>query len=168
MVGTIEPRKGYAQVLEAFEHLWQQGSNAQLVIVGKQGWMMEQWVDNVRSHLRLGKQLFWLEAISDEFLEALYGKSSCLITASEGEGFGLPLIEAAMHHLPIIARDIPVFREVAGEHALYFSGGPLQLAKAIEQWLGLAAKNAQPHSEKMGWSTWKQSAQSLLELVLES
>lgn len=43
--------------------------------------------------------------------------STCLIAASFGEGFGLPLIEAAQHGLPIMARDIAVFREVAKEYA---------------------------------------------------
>jgi len=37
------------------------------------------------------KRLFWLEGISDEYLEKVYAASSCLIAASEGEGFGLPL-----------------------------------------------------------------------------
>ena len=44
------------------------------------------------------------------------------LVASEGEGFGLPLIEAARHKPPIIARDIAVFREVANGHVLYFAG----------------------------------------------
>ena len=63
---------------------------------------------------------------------------SCLISPSEGEGFGLPLIEAAQHATPIIARDIPVFREVAGDHAFYFDGLEASaLADAIHQWLAL-------------------------------
>ena len=46
-----------------------------------------------------------------------FPNSACLIAASFGEGFCLPLIEAAKHDLPMIARDIPVFREVAGQSA---------------------------------------------------
>ena len=60
----------------------------------------------------IGNRLFWLEGISDEYLEKIYDAATCLIAASEGEGFGLPLIKVAQHKLPIIARDIPVFREV--------------------------------------------------------
>ena len=60
--------------------------------------------------------------------------SSSLIAASECEGFGLPLIEAARQGLPVIARDIPVFREVAGDHAFYYSAGrPEELADALER-----------------------------------
>ena len=65
-------------------------------------------------------------------LEKVYAASTCLISASEGEGFGLPLIEAAQHKIAIIARDIPVFREVAGDHAFYFNGNEsTDLPKAI-------------------------------------
>ena len=77
-------------------------------------------VEKLRHHPELGKRLFWLEGISDEYLEKVYATCVCLIAASEDEGFGLPLIEAARHRIPILARDIPVFREVAGDHASYF------------------------------------------------
>ena len=120
MVGTLEPRKAYEEVLEAFERLWQEGLPLNLVLVGKQGWMVEELVEQLRSHHELNRRLFWLEGISDEYLEQVYLVCTCLIAASYGEGFGLPLIEAAQHKLPIIARDIPVFREVAGENAFFF------------------------------------------------
>ena len=42
MVGTLEPRKGHVQTLDAFEQLWQSGDDINLVIVGKQGWMVEE------------------------------------------------------------------------------------------------------------------------------
>ena len=140
MVGTVEPRKGHAQTLAAFEALWAQGENVNLAIVGKPGWMVDRLVETLRAHPELGNRLFWLEGISDEFLGQVYAASTCLIAASEGEGFGLPLIEAAQHKLPIIARDIPVFREVAGEHAAYFAGkAPGDLAHCISAWLQLHA-----------------------------
>ncbi len=167
IVGTLEPRKGYAQTLLAFEWLWAQGIDVNFVIVGKQGWHVEALVDKLRRHTELGKRLFWLEGISDEYLEKVYAASSCLIAASEGEGFGLPLIEAAQHKLPIIARDIPVFREVAGEHAFYFSGlEPQNLAEAINNWLMLNAKGKAPQSTNIPWLTWQQSTQQLLEKIL--
>lgn len=41
MVGTLEPRKGHQQVLDAFELLWDSGIDVNLVVVGKVGWMSE-------------------------------------------------------------------------------------------------------------------------------
>ncbi len=122
MVSTVEPRKGHAQTLSAFESLWEQGQDINLVIVGKRGWLVDELVARLENHPEKGNRLFWLEGISDEYLEKIYSTSTCLIAASEGEGFGLPLIEAAQHHIPMIIRDLPVFREIAGEHAFYFRG----------------------------------------------
>ena len=130
--------------------------------------MMESFARHVRAHTELGQRLFWLEGVSDEFLDQLYAQATCLIAASEVEGFGLPLIEAAQHELPIIARDIPVFREVAGEHAYYFSGKKSEtLAEAIRDWLALSQVGGAPESRSMPWLTWQQSAKSLLDLVVK-
>jgi glycosyltransferase involved in cell wall biosynthesis len=168
MVGTLEPRKGHAQALAAFEKLWTEGVEASLVIVGKQGWLVEDVVKKLRRSVFLGKHLHWLEDISDEYLENIYGASSALLAASEDEGFGLPLVEAARNKLAIIARDIPVFREAAGEHAFYFSGKtPEALAAAIKEWLDLSARGKAPRSDNLPWITWQESAQQLINAILD-
>ena len=167
MVGTIEPRKGQMQTLMAFEQLWEQGLDVNLVIVGKHGWNVDLLVDMLRSHSERNKRLFWLDGISDEYLEKVYAASTCLISASEGEGFGLPLIEAAHHKKPIIARDLPVFQEVAGKHAFYFSGlKPEALGNAVREWVALEKLGQAPQSGKMPWLTWKQSTKNLLDVML--
>ena len=135
-VGTLEPRKGHLQTLAAFELLWQEQIDVNLVIVGKKGWMVDALAERINTHAELGKRLFWLDGISDEYLESIYKASACLVSASEGEGFGLPLIEAAKQGIPILARDLPVFREVAGDHAFYFTGLSAEdLALAVKDWL---------------------------------
>jgi glycosyltransferase involved in cell wall biosynthesis len=161
-VGTVEPRKGHAQTLAAFDLLWTQGEQVNLVIVGKEGWMVGDLCARLRSHPQLNKRLFWLEGISDEYLEKVYAESSCLLAASKGEGFGLPLIEAAQHKLPILARALPVFREVAGEHAEFFEGDSAQsLAEAVTKWLQDHRNGSSIESVNMPWLTWKQSAEQL-------
>jgi glycosyltransferase involved in cell wall biosynthesis len=166
-VGTIEPRKGHLQILAAFEQLWDRGTDVQLVIVGKQGWKVDGLVKKLCGHKELGKRLFWLEGISDEYLKILYREAHALIAASLAEGFGLPLIEAAQHRLPIIARDIPVFREVAGKYAFYFSGSdPEHLSKAIRRWLELRDESRLPSSDGLTWLTWAQSVHRLLDVIL--
>ncbi|MRV71106.1 glycosyltransferase [Duganella sp. FT92W] len=167
MVGTLEPRKGQGQALAAFELLWQQGVDVNLVIVGKNGWMVEQLVKRLENHPQRENKLFWLPGVSDEMLVKLYGSCAALLAPSEGEGFGLPLIEAAQKKLPIIARGIPVFREVAGEHAYYFDGKePQDLAGAIVQWLELHRAGKAPPSSAMPWLTWEQSAQQLMDVTV--
>ncbi|HEV8500235.1 MAG TPA: glycosyltransferase, partial [Casimicrobiaceae bacterium] len=167
MVGTVEPRKAHDEALEAFEQLWAGGDDVNLVIVGKQGWMVETLVARLRSHPMRGTRLFWLEAASDEMLERLYAGACALIAASHGEGFGLPIVEAARHGTGVIARDLAVFREVAGDHALYFSGAPGALAHAVRRWLKLHDASNAPDSCRIELYDWRRSAQGLAELVLE-
>ncbi|WP_321927969.1 glycosyltransferase family 4 protein [Paraburkholderia guartelaensis] len=166
MVGTLEPRKGHAQVLNAFEQLWAGGVDTNLVIVGKRGWMMDALANRIQSHPERDRRLFWLESISDEYLERVYEASDCLMAASTGEGFGLPLIEAARHGLPIMARDIPVFREVAGEHACYFEADEAsELADAIRKWLACKEAGTTVLSTGMPFLSWQQSAAMLAQKV---
>jgi glycosyltransferase involved in cell wall biosynthesis/SAM-dependent methyltransferase len=172
MVGTLEPRKCYGQALEALSVLWGRGVDVNLVIVGHIGWQdlpddrrrdIPALLRTLSSHPRLGVRLFWAQGASDEFLERLYASAHGLLAASADEGFGLPLIEAAQHGLPILARDIPVFREVAGEHARYFQAdGAEQLADAIQRWL---AEGFQPPSSALPWLTWAQSAANLARQI---
>jgi len=165
-VGTIEPRKAHTQILDAFEVLWAEGLDINAVFVGKKGWMVDELTHRMRNHKQYGKRLFWFEGVSDEYLNQIYKNIHCLIAASYGEGFGLPLIEAAQHGVPLLARDIPVFREVARNHAYYFAGNDAgDLASAIRAWIGLYQLNEHPSSAGMPWQTWRQSAEQLkLEL----
>jgi len=166
MVGTLEPRKGYKQAVEAFDQLWQEGVEANLIIVGRKGWLVDLLIERIQSHKQLGRRLFWLGQISDEYLEKIYATSTCLIAASEGEGFGLPLVEAAQHHLPVIARDIPVFREVAADSVYYFSGtSATDLADCVQEWMKLNAAGAVPSSRDMSCISWRQSAEELISVI---
>jgi glycosyltransferase involved in cell wall biosynthesis len=165
MVGTLEPRKMHAQALDAFEQLWADGGDAALVIAGKPGWMTEALTARIEQHPQLGRRLFWLRHASDAALLRLYAGCSGLLAASAGEGYGLPLIEAARHGLPILARELPVFREVCGEHASYFSGDAPELAAALKRWLQLRAAGRAPASAAIPALTWAASAQQLLALL---
>ena len=168
MVGTVEPRKGHLLVLKAFELLWMTGNKVNLVIVGKNGWMIENVADRMKRHNKLNPWFYWYQGISDEALLRLYDTADGVIMASEGEGFGLPLIEAAQHGCPILARDLPVFREVAGKHATYFTGNsPLQLAQALRVWIKALKNGSAPQSSVMSWSTWKDCTTEIVHLLTD-
>ena len=118
MVGTVEPRKGHRLVLDAFAKLWAEGEDVRLIVLGKPGWLADDVIARLREVGAEGDRLVWHEEASDALLSESYAEADALIMASEGEGFGLPLIEAAQHDLPLIARDLPVFREIAGDAAM--------------------------------------------------
>jgi glycosyltransferase involved in cell wall biosynthesis len=165
VVGTIEPRKGHAQSLAAMELLWEQGVDVSLIFCGKKGWMVDDFIRHLEGHPELNRHLFWYDAASDETLESLYAGSRALLVPSVGEGFGLPLIEAARFGLPLILRDLPVFREIAGDHAYYFQGEtPGSLADALRAWLSLG--DAAPSSSGIKWLSWHESSEQLLATFL--
>ncbi|QJP73672.1 glycosyltransferase family 4 protein [Burkholderia glumae] len=166
MVGTIEPRKGHALVIDAFERLWRDGCQASLSIVGRAGWAVEALTARLAAHPESGKRLHWLAGAGDAELARLYESSDGLILASEGEGFGLPIIEAAAQRLPLLLRDLPVFREIAGDHASYFSSvTAAELAPRLQQWLEAIAAGTAPDSGAIKTLSWHESAIQLKSLI---
>jgi O-antigen biosynthesis alpha-1,2-rhamnosyltransferase len=159
MVGTLEPRKGHDTVLSAFERLWADGSNNALVFVGKIGWVRPSFIERIRSHPEQQKRLFFLEGIDDAHLSDILRGADAAIVASVVEGFGLPVVEALAANLTLLASDIPVFREIAGDHALFFRpNDPASLAEVI------GSLDAAPDQERpvFSWPTWRESALSLV------
>jgi glycosyltransferase involved in cell wall biosynthesis len=161
-VGTIEPRKGHAQILDAFETLWEKGFEYNLIFVGKVGWNTGNLIDRFKSHQHKNAYFFWFESLSDEHLYEIYSKANCLIAASYGEGYGLPIIEAANRGIPIICRDIPVFREVAGKFAFYTKATDEKIfAEDIQIWVELFKSNHLQDTSKIELITWDESANLL-------
>ncbi|CAE6840085.1 hypothetical protein R75461_06982 [Paraburkholderia nemoris] len=168
MVGTIEPRKGHTQALDAFDLLWRNGVDATLIIAGKQGWDVEPFIERMKSHPEANNRLFWLQDINDAQLIALYADLDGLMMASEAEGFGLPLVEAAQYGMPMFIRDLPVFREVAGEHATYFAAqSAAELAPQLAKWLGQLERGMAPPSHAMKSLTWSASSEQLKALIAD-
>jgi glycosyltransferase involved in cell wall biosynthesis len=164
MVGTLEPRKGHRQILEAFEHLWSKGEDVKLVIVGRNGWLMEDFMARLEKHPEKGKKLFWLTGVSDEFLAKIYEACSCLLAASIDEGFGLPLIEAMHRGKPVLARDMEVFREIGGSHVNYFKENKDRIADCIKQ----TGEKGAPNFENLNsLNKWVNHVERLKEILLK-
>lgn len=170
MVGTLEPRKGHRAALDAFDRLWREGFQGELWVVGKRGWKTQHLIDRITSHPLYGRQLRWFESPDDAELRRLYRESHALIAASFAEGFGLPIAEAMHQGKPVIASDIPVFREIAAQEPanLFFEvGNGEALAAAVlkfsKAWEGRAPR-IEPGRSVL---TWKQSVGQLLAVVEE-
>lgn len=70
---------------------------------------------------------------SDALVSDLYRLADALLLTSHEEGFGLPILEAGIHRLPIVCSDLPVLRELAGDDALYVdpNGDPATIAAQV-------------------------------------
>jgi glycosyltransferase involved in cell wall biosynthesis len=170
MVGTVEPRKGYGEMLDVFEHLWAKGSSHKLVIVGRPGWMTKGLQRRITANPYLNDRLFWFDNASDEVLHALYENCTGVIAASFAEGYGLPLLEALGQGKPVLARDLAVFRQFQTPLISYFAADASaeSIGAAVEQWFDGADNfgNSDWSAEQIRLPNWRASLNSLLGQLL--
>ena len=116
-VGTLEPRKNQATLLEAY--LAARGASGSrtlppLVFVGRRG-----WDENLYRRLNSGElereSVYYQENVSNEELQWCYRNAAFVTLPSLHEGFGLPVIEAFQLGKPVLLSDIPIFREVGAD-----------------------------------------------------
>lgn len=119
-LSTLEPRKNYQQLINAWLHLrWKTKQDLKLMIVGSQGWKFEPIVDAMKPYVASG-DLLHLERVSQLELPYLYSAASCFVFASVGEGFGIPPVEAMQCGCPVVMSNIPVHRNTAQDAAVFF------------------------------------------------
>jgi len=117
-VGTLEPRKNIAIVIEATRRLRRSGRPVRLILIGQAGWNFE----SVRLLIRRAESegaVKWLGYVSDVERDRLYHGAVALVLPSHYEGFGLPLLEAMAEGVPTISSDAPALVEVAGGSSLH-------------------------------------------------
>ena len=168
-VGTLEPRKGHKELLSAFEYLWERGYNFIWVIVGRPGWHTEEFQQYVLSHPNFEKLVYWYQNVDDVSLDLIYKLTQGVIVPSKGEGYGLPVIEALSYKKKVLVRDLPVFREIAGDSVTFFEiDTPDQLGKKI-----LDFRKNLNHQEDSSISldfnsiSWSNSVNQLVKLLME-
>ena len=115
MLGTIEPRKNHLLLLQMWRHLVEAlGENApRLVVIGQRGWECEQVVDHLDRCDVLRGFVIEKPYCADVELATWLHHSQALLFPTFVEGFGIPLVEALTHGVPVIASDLGVFREIA-------------------------------------------------------
>ena len=167
MVGTVEPRKGHVVALDAIERLWASGVEIELVIAGGEGWAVDDLVARLRTHPEFGRRLRWYEKVDDARLASLYRSSDILLAASWGEGFGLPIVEAARDGVRLVASDIPVFREVGratADPVFFETGDAGSLEAALRTVLDTAAATG---AVGEAWPDWHDGTRQLSQMLLE-
>jgi glycosyltransferase involved in cell wall biosynthesis len=135
-----------------------------LLLVGKEGWLVEKIISRIVNSEHFNNKLFWFYSVDDGLLDFFYKQSSALIAMSIDEGFGLPLAEAASYGLPIIANDIPVFREVIGDNSFYLNASNENLV--FNSFFSLLSESVFfiPHNFK-SQLTWSESSDSLISEI---
>ena len=144
VLSTIEPRKNHLMLLQLWRRLREQsGKNVpRLVVIGQRGWECENVVDHLERSELLRGYVFEFSRCGDVELATYLHHAQALLFPSFVEGYGMPLIEALAGGVPVIASDLAVFREFAGEIPEY--ADPLD----VHRWLALIEEYSKPSSEK--------------------
>ncbi len=170
-VGTIQPRKNFTGLIEAFSRIRDQYKKTYpdlaLVIVGKKGWLYEKILT---SPARFGvtQSVHFLEYVSDAQLAGLYKGALCFALPSLYEGFGLPALEAMAYKCPVVVSNVSSLPEITGEAGIYVDPNDIEsietgLKKALDE------RNGKDGKERIALGlrqvkkfTWQKAAKETL------
>lgn len=167
-VGSLYPHKNVGLILEALRDF----SDLKLAIVGSRNVFQDKFKRRVKE-LGLTKQVEFLGFIDDAELGSIYQYSLALVQPSLSEGFGLTGLEAMMQKTRVLASDINVFREVYGDHALFFDPhSATSLSNKIKQVLRETNASrrekigaAHHHASQFSWNKLAKQTLSLYQKI---
>ncbi|MBT0957637.1 glycosyltransferase family 4 protein [Alphaproteobacteria bacterium KMM 3653] len=119
-LGTIEPRKNHALLLDAWEEIAvKHGTPPPLFIIGNRGWENTEVFARLDTHPLKGTAIFELSNLPDGAAAALIQGAAAFLFPSKAEGFGLPPAEAAALGTPVFCADLSVYREFLADFPVY-------------------------------------------------
>lgn len=164
-VSTLQPRKNYIRMIQAFKEVKNTYPELHYVITGKKGWYYEDIFKEVQK-LKLDEYVHFLGYVPEEDLPVIFDSAKALLYCSIFEGFGLPAIEAAARGIPSVISDIPVLRETMTDYAFY--ADPINYKDIVKMTI-LALKNSMKYDDKfLNSYDWKIVAQRILFFIKDN
>jgi alpha-1,3-rhamnosyl/mannosyltransferase len=177
-VGTLEPRKNLETLLDAWRSLRRRraaagaaGEVPSLVLCGQYGWKSE----GLRRRVEEAEAEGWLRHlgyVDEGALASLYRGARLFVFPSRYEGFGLPVLEAFAAGVPVVASDLPVLRELAGDAVRY--APPTDVEEWVRQVAAvlddpeLARRLAAAGRERAKGYTWERAAELHVQVFREA
>lgn len=166
-VGTVQPRKNYARLIEALSIVRAGGLEIELVIAGGKGWL-EDPIYAALDQLDMRPYVHFIGFAAEEDLPVLYSHALCSVFPSLYEGFGLPILEAMACGTPVVTSNLSSMPEVAGDAALLvYPYRVEEIADGIQSVVedsSLRQSLIQKGHERAKLFTWEKSAQQLLQV----
>lgn len=167
-VGTLQPRKNVAKLIEAFNILKNEHADLKLYIVGKKGWLYDEIFARV-TQLQLKDDVVFTGYVSESEKNALYKHAQAYVLPSLYEGFGNPPLEAMSAGCPVIVSNNSSLPEICGDACVYFDpSDTMDMVKSIGEVLSnkklrasLKAKGIQRVKE----FSWEKCAQKTLQVL---
>jgi glycosyltransferase involved in cell wall biosynthesis len=169
-VGTLQPRKNFVKLIEAFASIKTAYPDMSLVIVGKKGWLYEEILEAPK-HFGIENRVTFLDFVADEELPALYTNATCFVLPSLYEGFGLPVLEAMAYGTPVVVSNVSSLPEIAGEAGVYIDPTDIaSIAKGLK--VGIEARKTEAGKKRAAAAkvqvkkfTWPQAAADTLKVL---
>ncbi|MBU3014243.1 glycosyltransferase family 4 protein [Poseidonibacter lekithochrous] len=135
-VGTLEPRKNQELILDAFDELYKNNPDLNLIFIGKIGWNVENLVYKINNHKLKDKNLFHLLDVEDSTLNKFYQNAYIVTYLSHYEGYGLPIIESLQYcNITLVSKNSSM-PEVGGIYVEYIENNSKKsIISIINQYL---------------------------------
>ena len=168
-VGAMGGYKNLTTVIRAFAQVVEKSGHL-LVLAGHSMQSIEPWIIDLAIQCRVEEKIIVLHHPRDEVLATAYSAASAFIFPSLLEGFGIPLLEAMQCDCKVIASDIPVFREVCENAALYFD--PHNASELAGAMLNVLASDDGDHARtfrqsRLSHFSWDVAAKKIENIYLE-
>lgn len=167
-VGTLQPRKNVAKLIEAFAKV--NDKKIKLIVVGKKGWLWEEILASPEKY-NVTDRVKFLDFVGDEDLPGLYKNATCFILPSLYEGFGLPVLEAMKYGCPVLISNVSSLPEVGGDAAIYFDPADTdEITKALESVIsdeGLRTTMIEKGYNQVKKFSWERTARKTLDVLQE-
>ncbi|MCK5923826.1 MAG: glycosyltransferase family 4 protein, partial [Methylococcales bacterium] len=169
-VGTLEPRKNLARLVDAFARIADKHPKIKLVLAGGTGWKLNGFSKKIE-RLNLENRILRLGYVPDEHLAAIYSLASVLAYPSLYEGFGLPPLEAMACGTPVLTSSNSPMQEVCGRAAHYINPRSVdEIADGLENVLwgeGVSAELTHRGIIQAKKFSWHETAHQTLALYEE-
>jgi glycosyltransferase involved in cell wall biosynthesis len=172
-VGTLQPRKNIARLIEAFSMLIKEekiASDTGLVIVGKKGWLYDE-ILSAPEKFEIQKKVHFVDFVTNEDLALLYQHAQVFVLPSLYEGFGLPVLEAMKYNCPVITSKVSSLPEVGGDAAVYIDPEDVKdIAEKVEKVLNdskMRKSMIEKGKEQVKKFSWDKSARETLAILEE-
>ncbi len=171
-VGSVQPRKNLVALIEAFSIFSRLHTDYKLVIAGGIGWMADD-ILQAPAKYNISEKVVFTGRVSDAVLDGLYSHAQMYVQPSITEGFGLPVLEAMGHGVPVISSDGGALSEVVGEAGVIVSlknGFVSELAKTM----GKLCENSEKRSQliaagkkRVSELTWSKTAKETFNYLID-
>ena len=173
-VGTIQPRKNYERLIEAFAGFLLQNKQKfgeiQLVIIGKKGWLYEQILEAPKKY-GIQDSVKFLHTVPDSDLPHFYRQALCFVLPSLYEGFGLPVLEAMAYKCPVVVSNVSSLPEIADKAGVYVDPENVEsitrglLAAVRQRNLIQGRSRVQKGVAQVKNFSWEKAAEQTLEIL---